>query len=175
MISEETMRRKSFWIALAAAFCSTLLVAAVAAGCGGGSAGPHNDQEKLVDRVLHGAASGDFQPALDAIPPDYVSQIKQFIPNLTDQELQDMLITSIESEFKSAFGYTGALLVQVYYKTESTGTDRAKVFYWGTLQYQENGETKTQAYTEKDAETDGLVFPVVKISGRWYWDLESPS
>ncbi len=169
------MRRKSVWIAMAAAVCVALLMAAIAVGCGSNSAGPHNDQERLVDQVLRGAASGNFQPALDAIPPDYIAQIKQLIPNLTDQELQDMLITSIESEFKSAFGYTGAQLVQVFYKTQSIGTDRAKVFYWGTLEYQENGETKTQTYTEKDAETEGLVFPVVKIEGRWYWDLEPPA
>ncbi len=169
------MRRKSIWIGMALVLAIAVAVPAMLAGCGGNSAGPHNDQERLVDGVLRGAVSGNYQPALDAIPPDYIAQIKQVLPNLTDQELKDMLITSIETEFKSAFAYTGTNLVEIFYKTTSQGADRAKVYYWGTLQYQENGETETQVFTEKDAEAGGLVFPVVKNNGRWYWDLETPN
>ncbi len=167
------MRRKPVWIVLALAVA--VAVPAILTGCGGNSAGPHNDQEKLVNGVLQGAVAGNFQPALDAIPPDYIAQIKQFMPDLTDQELKDMLITSIETEFKSAFAYAGTDLVEIFYKTASNGSDKANVYYWGTLKYQENGETKTQTFTEKDAQAEGLVFPVIKINGRWYWDLASPS
>jgi len=169
------MRRKSVWIAMAIALSMLLLVPAILAGCGNAQAGPHNDQEKLVDQVLRGATTGDFQVALDAVPPEYIAQIREFMPDLSEQELQDMLITSIKSGFQSAFGYTGTELVQVFYKTVSEGSDKAKVYYWGTLKYQENGETKTQTFTEKDAESQGLGFPVFKQNGRWYLDLEAPS
>ncbi len=169
------MRSRPVWVATAAALSVLILVPVILAGCGNVPAGPHNDQERLVDQVLRGAAVGNFQPALDAIPPEYIAQIKEFMPDLSDQELQDMLITSIESGFKSAFGYTGTELVEVFYKTASEGSDKAKVYYWGTLKYQESGETKTQTFTEKDAESEGLVFPVLKRNGRWYWDLETPN
>ncbi len=167
------MRHRSMWIAIALGVL--LLVPAILAGCGSIQAGPHNDQERLVDQVLRGATKGDFQVALDAIPPEYIAQIREFMPDLSEQELEDMLITSIESGFKSAFGYTGTELVEVFYKTVSEGSDKAKVYYWGTLKYQENGETKMQTFTEKDAESEVLAFPVLKRSGRWYWDLESPN
>ncbi len=167
------MRGRFPRIAIAVAL-GLALTAAILAGCGSTPAGPHTDQERLVDQVLRGVASGDFSVALDAIPPEYIDQIREFMPDLSEQELEDMLIASIESAFKSSFGFTGTALTEVYYKTVTEGKDKAKVYYWGTIQYSENGETKTQTYTQKDAEAEGLVFPVIRRNGRWYWDLESP-
>jgi hypothetical protein len=152
----------------------TAILLMALAGCGGVSAGPHNEQERLVDQVLRARLQGDFEPALAAIPPDYLEQIKAFLPDLSDEELRSVLITSLQTDSQSAFSYAGAEIVEIFYRTESQGGDRARVFYWGTIQYQEAGETKTQNVTQKDAETEGFFFPLVKQDGKWYWDLELP-
>jgi hypothetical protein len=157
---------------LLALIVAALLIVALA-GCGGTEPGPHNEQEQLVDNVLRARLAGDFEPALDAIPPDYIEQIKTFMPDLSDEQLREILLTSLQSASQSAFSFEGAEIVEIFYRTESQGPDTVRVFYWGTIQYQEAGETKTQTVTQTDAETQGFSFPLVRQQGKWYWDLIS--
>ncbi|MHB8780462.1 MAG: hypothetical protein ACYC55_03635, partial [Candidatus Geothermincolia bacterium] len=149
-----------------------LLLATGLLGCGGDDPGPHNDQERLADRIIRGWLAGDIQPALDAVPPDYMDLLKQYMPELDDDALEEVVAQPLR-EALGGFEYVGAQAVELFYDTLGFPDGRCRVLYWGSLSYDREGSKTTVTRTRVDAEEHGgLVFR--EIDGDWYWDLPLP-
>jgi hypothetical protein len=145
----EKMMKKVFAVAILA-FILIVPIAAYA-GCGGNGSdtGSLSEPAKLLDNALREAANGNYQPYLELIPA----------------EMRDTFAQMIEEDTPSG----PRNIVEVSYRTEETDSSHVIVYYWGTFEYTENGETVSDTITEADAQG----FPMVLQDGKWYLDLNA--
>lgn len=129
-----------------------LLAASVAifVGCGGGgsSSGSLTEPEKVVDNAMREAMVGNFQPLINLIPP----------------EMRDTYAQLMQESFPP-----NGKIDEIHYRTDETDATHVIVYYWGTVEYQQDGQTQKQTIPENQPES----LPLVKQDGQWYLDFGS--
>lgn len=128
---------------------------AVLAGCGGGKSdsGSLSEPAKLLDNALREMTKGNYKPLIQLVPPEMRGTMEQMY----------------EEEPTSAVEQS---IIEANYRTDEADSEHVIVYFWGTIEFVENGETRSESITEEEAQQ----FPMVKQDGEWYIDygLQAP-
>jgi hypothetical protein len=117
------------------------------AGCGGGTGEVDvTEQEQLVDNMLREAAKGNIEPLMELVPPGYEQYVSEFTANAAQ---------------------TIGNIKEIYYRTEVIDEDRVIVYFWGTFEYEQDGEV----YDEVIGEDEATPVNMKRIDGTWYLDF----
>lgn len=128
----------------------------ILAGCGNGEECSEptelSEQEALIDNALREALKGNHQPVLDLIPPGFDDHKEEYAEGL-----------------RQSLALEGAEIEEMFYRTETVDDTRVKVYFWGTIRYEDNDGFRSETSTEQEAS----MFPLVSEEGRWYMDIAS--
>jgi hypothetical protein len=123
----------------------------VLVGCGGGNksdtgSASTSDVEQTAENVLRMYYQGDAQGFINMLPPDMRDQYGEMFTSDMPQ---------------------GGDVVEANFRTEMTDATHALVYFWGTLQFDVNGQPQTESITEAEAQP----VPFVYQDGQWYIDI----
>lgn len=136
---------------MALALFLILCVAALTGCSGGGGADtpPVTEQEKIVDNMIREAEKGNYEPIVEIMPPGFEQYASEY--------------AAIAAE---GFGK----VKEIHYRTEVMDQDHVVVYFWGTFEYEQDGEI----LEEKIPEDEASVIPFKRIGSSWYLDLGAP-
>jgi hypothetical protein len=142
------MGRRSWILALT---LFLILSVAALAGCGGGAAetAPVTEQEKLVDNMIWEAEKGNYDPIVELMPPGF----EQFA-----------------SEYAALAAEGFGRVKEIHYRTDVMDQDHVVVYFWGTFEYEQDGEV----WEEVIGEDEASPIPLKRVGGTWYLDLGAP-
>ncbi len=150
-----------FAAALALAAC--LALAAVPMGCGGSETTKDrrstlSPPELAVDYLLFGIVDGDSAAVLSVLPPAWLGKLRGDAGGASDEELGEMIIDGLRSEFP----YTE--IVSISYLVSEREDGSSDVWYWG-----EFAETDSAGNTRKVKvdEAEARSFNLVETGGSW--------
>lgn len=129
------------------------LVLSVAAltSCSGGGAetAQFTEQERLVDNMIREAGKGNYDPIIELLPPGFEQYADEY--------------AAIAAE---GFGKAK----EIYYRTDVIDEDHVVVYFWGTYEYEQDGEVREETISEENASP----VPLMREGGVWYLDLGTP-
>jgi len=137
-------------------FVALLSVPFSAAGCGGETPA-RSEEERVAERALQAALSGDGTSFAALVAPSYLERAGGEMPDADRETLGDVL----SSRFSQSWSFRG--VKAPVFEVQEEG-DKAVVHVWGEF---EGAGGEPLEITRPQA----LRIPLIKEEGRWYLDL----